>query len=680
MRHRRHLLLAVAAVLAAACAAPPHRAVAAPDDPADDLAGLSLEELMDVSIVSTARREVKLADTAAAVSVVTAEDIRRLGARSVPEALRHVPGVHVARIDAASWAVSIRGFSDRFSDKLLVMIDGRSVYTPLFSGVLWENLDLVMEDIAQIEVVRGPGAAVWGANAVNGVINIITRRAAADDPDLAGVGAGTFEHLQAAARTTGRLGDDGAVRGFVKHRRVGAAETADGDELEDDARNLHGGFRADWRGVRGGELTLQGTVSAVTARQSDVIYTGLVPPYAEVAHSDDSVTETALLAAWEQNGDDGRGRRLQMFWDATTIDYTDLDVDLTRIDLEYTARRAAGRHDLVWGADYRLADAGFGNSFSVAFFPEDQQVWNSSVFVNDDVTLAPDRWVLTLGAKLEYGSLPDEFTFQPNVRLRWTPRRDLALWASAARTARSPSIGARSTRVTLDVLPPGSLGPDSPVAWVRYLGDPDVRNERMTALEAGLRLRPRPWLSLDAAVFRNDYDRLLTSALQDPRLVPADGGPRLDVDMRMGNDLALATWGGELALDLRPAAWLRLRGAWSLLRNDYGRGDAHAEVPKIAPDGDPEHQVHAWLSLGPWRDLALDAAWRYVGTLGSYAVPAYRELTVRTAWRAGDAVTVGVAGHNLLDERHLEFRQTNLVVSKEAWIPRSVSADVTVEF
>ena len=672
-RYRSWAALAVALALATA---PTPGAVAAPDG---DFADLSLEELMDVSIVSTARREVRLADTAAAVYVVTADDIRRWGCQSVPEALRLVPGVNVARIDAASWAVSIRGFNGRFADKLLVMIDGRSVYTPLFSGVLWENLDVVMEDVEQIEVVRGPGAAVWGANAVNGVINIITRSARGTRGGLAAAAGGSFETFTGVARAGAASGDDGAVRGFAKYRAIGAARAADGADLDDSADLVHGGFRLDYDDVHDGALSLQATLNTVTALQSDVVFTGLEPPYSMISKSDDRVTELAVVGSWERQDADDDGLRLQMFWDTTEIDYVANNARVSRLDLEVTGTRARNAHSLVWGGAYRLVDAGFRNTFSLAFAPEQQQIWGMSAFVNDDITLAPDRFVLTVGAKLEYNTLGD-LAFQPNLRARWTPRHDLAVWASAARALRTPSIGSHTTRVTLDVLPPGSLAPGAPVAWVAYKGNEDVVAEDMVALEAGARLMPATWLACDVAIFNNDYDDLSSGAMQDPALAFLDGDPYLDVAVLAGNDFEARTWGGELTLDLRPVPWLRLRGAWSLLRSTSGITGAGDSVPDGQPDSAPENQLHAWLSVDATRSVSLEGAWRYVGELHDPDVPAYRELAARVAWKATPDLTVGLAGHNLLQERHLEFSQESLVVSTTAYIPRYLTADVRLEF
>ena len=677
MQKRIHVRVALTLMLALAAAPTPGARAAAAGDA--DFADLSLEELMDVSIYSTAKREVRLADTAAAVYVVTADDIRRWGCQSIPEALRLVPGVNVARIDAASWAVSIRGFNGRFADKLLVMIDGRSVYTPLFSGVFWENLDLVMEDVEQIEVVRGPGAAVWGANAVNGVINIITRSAHKPRGGLASAAGGSFETFSGVARAGAAAGNEGSVRGFAKYRTIGAAQTAAGDDLDDNADILHGGFRLDYDNIHDGAFSLQATLNTVTALQSDVVFTGLEPPYSTISKSDDRVTEMALVGSWERQDAEGDGLRLQMFWDTSEIDYVANNARISRLDLEVTGTRARGAHSLVWGGGYRLVDAGFRNTFSLSFEPDQQQNWGTSAFINDDITLAADRFVLTVGAKLEYSTLGD-VAFQPNLRARWTPHRDLALWASAARALRTPSIGSTTTRLTLDVLPPGSLAPGAPVAWVSYKGSEDVVAEDMVALEAGARLMPAPWLACDLAIFNNDYDDLSGDILQDPALAFLDGDPYLDVAVLAANGNQARTWGGELALDLRPAPWLRLRGAWSLLRGTAELTSDAGTEPVAPTDSSPEHQLHAWLSIDAARTVSLEGAWRYVGELNNPSVPAYRELAARIAWKATPDLTLGLSGHNLLNERHLEFSQESLVVSTTAYIPRYVTADVRLEF
>ena len=389
---------------------------ASDDSDPEVLSGLSIEELMDVPVVSTSKKQVRLAETTAAVYVITADDIRRFGFTSVPEALRLVPGVNVARMNSGSWAISVRGFNGWLANKLLIMIDGRSVYTPLFSGVFWENLDVVMADIERIEVVRGPGATIWGANAVNGVINIITKDASRTTGGLVTAGGGDAEQVHGVLRIGDALGDNSWIRGFVKYRQNAPVVSVSTDQTMNDEHWIAvAGFRSDILAGDDEEMSLQGTFTRSDFDQERTTWLGLEPPYSVAGKTDDRIAETQLTADWHKVLSESSDLSLQIFWDTQHIHYVGVRGIVSRFDIDFNHHFRSGQHEIVWGAGYRLVDAEVEGTFDFDFDKPYAQDFNLNAFIQDDVTLLADRLGLVVGSKLEYNTRT-EFEIQPNLR------------------------------------------------------------------------------------------------------------------------------------------------------------------------------------------------------------------------------------------------------------------------
>ncbi|NDY41838.1 TonB-dependent receptor, partial [Dissulfurirhabdus thermomarina] len=499
-RAARPLLGVVAAACLALCAWPSAGRGTAP---AGDLTAISLEDLLHAEVISAARSPRPLPDTPAAVFVLTRDDILRSGAETLPEALRAVPGLQVARIDANKWAVSARGFNGRFANKLLVLVDGRTVYTPLFSGVYWEVQDIPLDDIDRVEVVRGPGAALWGGNAVNGVINIITRRASETPGTRIALRSGT-ETSGLDMRQGGALGPTAEWRLSARYSDTGEGVNRQGDPAFDGWTILQLGGRLDWHPARAGEVTLQGDVYGGEAGQT---YRVAVPPPAFIRLQDDQVSLSGgnILCRWRTGREDGPGTVLQAYFDR--IERHDLLTGERRhtLDIDFQHRSFAGaRHDVVWGLGYRYTRDRLDDSAVVSFDPDAEDDNLLSGFIQDRITLLPDRLFLVLGAKVERNDVTD-FEFQPNARILWRPEPRAALWAAVSRAARTPSRAERTVRYDSAWLPAGALGPGTPPALVALVGNPDYDSERLTAWEAGARYAPAPMLALDAAVFLNRY-------------------------------------------------------------------------------------------------------------------------------------------------------------------------------
>jgi iron complex outermembrane receptor protein len=548
--------------------------------------------------------------------VITQDDIRRSGATSIPDALRMSPGLEVAQVDNSTWAISARGFNSTTSNKLLVLMDGRSVYTPLYSGVFWDVQDTLMQDIDRIEVIRGPAGAVWGANAVNGVINVISKDAKDTQGLLTYAGGGTEERNFAGVRYGWKIGNDAFARVYVKHLERDESVLGSGGGGADDFFMDRGGFRIDGRPATEDHLTLQGD-----------IYSGAT----EGPKTDDtSLSGGNVLGRWSHHFAQGGDVSLQAYYDNTDRDIPQTFGEVRNtfdVDLQYHVPLGK-RHDVTAGLSYRISGDDVSNSAAVAFVPDHQTEQLFSVFVQDEIQLVPERLRLTLGAKLEH----NEYTgleFQPSARLLWMIERRQALWGAVSRAVRTP------TRLERDLLI------ETPT--VSLLGNKDFDSEDVIAYELGYRTQPRKWLGLDAAAFYNDYESL--------RSLEFTGG-----DFVIDNKLHGQTYGFELGATLKPANWWVVRGAYSYLQVHLARDSDSNDTLTVASEGnDPHDQVYLRSSMDLPHHVELDVAPRYVSKLSNGDVPAYFAVDARLAWRPDDRLELAVVGRNLFDDRHPEF-------------------------
>ncbi len=616
----------------------------APQEPPRDLADMSIEDLMKIQVTSVARKEQALIDAPSAVTVLRGEDLRRTGVRSLAEAFRLVPGMQVARIDANKWAVSARGFNDRFANKLLVLIDGRVVYSPLFSGVFWEQQETMIEDIERIEVIRGPGAAIWGSNAVNGVINIATKKAKDTQGGLLVAGGGTEERAFGAARYGGKEGEDLAYRVFVKYFNRDEAYKG-----RDDWFQSRAGLRADWTPSDRDTLTVQGEYYTGESRGllTEAI---LAPPFTNTFSDLSRQAGGHLIAGWERRFDGKSRLSTQFTYDHTR--FTDDEFSETRdtaeINFQYRFQPIEG-HDVVWGAGYRLTSDRIGNGTTLAYDPDHRTHGLASVFVQDEIALVEDRLHLTLGSRFEYNEYT-RFEVQPSARLSWRPHERHALWAAASRAVRMPSRTEDEVRINFAVLPTAPLPTE-----VALFGDHGFVSEELVALEMGYRVQPADALSLDLALFYNIYDRLRTFEPATPFLEPLPAPAHFVQPLHADNKADGRTCGLEVSAAWRVTEGWTLTGAYTLFRMRLNiEDDSLDTLSEDAERQSPRNQASLRSSWDLFEKLQLDAALRYVDVVPGWDVDSFVELDARLAWKVTPDLEISLVGQNLLHGEHLE--------------------------
>lgn len=624
---------------------------------------LPLEELGKLEVAAVSRKAQKLSDTPAAVTVLSAEDIRRSGARSIPEALREVPGVNVAQIGSARWAVGVRGAQGRFANKLLVQVDGRSVYNPLFSGVFWEAEDILIEDVERIEVVRGPGASLWGANAVNGVINIVTRKAAATRGGLVSVGADSQGGVTTAVRQGVALEGIGAMRVFAKGRDLGRSETADGGRASDMAGGWLAGFRID--GEDG--WMVQGNSYHHSSRELLPLSAALDP---SGSFPVSFVFEGSNLLARRSWGMAGGDATLQAY-----VDHTDARLnaqgngktDIVDVDFQHTLA-PLGRHDLMWGLGARYGRVDFATNSPAFTFKDPLTEYRiASAFVQDEISLVPQTLMFTVGSRFEYSTLSN-FEAQPTARLMWTPTTDDSLWLNWSRAARTPSIG----ELRADLLLGAQPLPSPPGAFVVLRSQPSPnlrpRAERVDAMELGYR-RTLSNGSVEAVLFHHDYRRL--SSVTTGPLDTLSSYPVFVQPVFRSNFANACTTGLELAADINLTASWRLQGSYTVLDTQAQRYlDPASDAAGVAKEGAaPKHwaSLHALWSPGGGHEF--DLMLRQVGEVRAGKVPAYTSFDVRYGWHLARSFELRVIGQNLFDNRHLEYA-SDVIASQLSYQPR----------
>lgn len=674
------IIIPLAAALLVSAASPPAFA----SNPAD-LTDLSLEALMDIEITSVSRKPQKMANAAAAAFVINQEDIRRSGATTIPDLLRMVPGVQVARIDASKWAVSIRGFNGRFANKLLVLKDGRSIYTPLFSGVYWEQQDTPLEDIERIEVIRGPGAALWGANAVNGVINIITKQASDTKGGLVSTGGGSAEHGFGSMRYGFELAPETNMRVYANYVNRGPGQHESGSDSHDAWQTGSAGFRIDSALSSKNLLTLQGDYHSGSYDENYTLYK--LPTLGDTRYrwsqNDTSRSEGVnLLGRWQRTISDTDSLSLQFYYDHYRRDLLVLGESRDTVDFDLQHRFSPGaRQDVVWGLGYRYTQDHLTNSPFIIFPDTDKGTSLFSGFIHDEISLVPEKLALILGARLEHNDYSD-FEIQPNARLLWTPTVQHSFWASVSRAVRTPSRGDQDIQYRFRTLTPLESGAPIPMR-LEIDGATSFKSESVLAYELGYRTSPLPGISIDMALFLNEYDDLR---------VPLSGGlsaesANLVQTYLLANSMHGHTYGAELSAIWQPREWWRLQATYhylySVMYLDNGTTDQISEINRAdAASGSPRHQgsIRSGFDLGRQVELdlwlrAVDEV-RYIDTV---RIPGYLTMDARLAWKPTKAVELSLVGQNLLRKRHPEYIP-EFINTTASEIPRSVYGKVTWKF
>jgi iron complex outermembrane receptor protein len=636
------------------------------------LTELSLEQLMEIEVTSVSKQAEKLVSAPAAVFALTTDDLRRSGSPSLAESLRLVPGMQVARVGAHDWAISARGFADVFSNKLLVLRDGRSLYTPLFSGVFWDVQDTMLEDIERIEVVRGPGATLWGANAVNGVISILSKPARDTQGLLVSAAAGSDPELRGAVRFGGAVDAATHYRIYAKYTRNAPSELAGtGGKARDSAELGVAGFRFDRQFGTDGTLTLQGDAYSGRHEQVFIVPVRTLPFVASLA-GDIDVAGGNVLGRWTSRQAGGGELMAQAYFDYTNRETPVFDDTRRAFDFEVQRRfPVAGRHELTVGAGFRATDDDVKNTEFIALEPPERQMNLWSAFVQDNISIAPRRWNLVLGTKLEH----NDFTgveIQPGARLLWTPGDHHAGWASIARAVRTPSRADDDVRLRQITSFPG--------VSIDVRGNRNLVSEELVAYEAGYRFRPTEKTSVDLALFYNDYSKLRTTEI-DPASIPLVARlppppPPFVVFTQAGNKMFGETYGGELAVNAQVVPGWRVRTTYALLRAhfrfqagsiNFGSADASNRSPR--------HQATFWSQHDFGKAWQLDWRLRYVDRLPQIRVPRVIELDARIAWRPAERWEVALVGQNLFSPHHPEFVPSS-VITPATEVPRRAFLEI----
>ena len=597
--------------------------VAAPNQ--DDLSNLSIEQLANIQVRSASKREEPLSAAPAALYVIDHEQIVRSGAVTIPEMLRLAPNLQVYQQSPAHWVVTARGLNgspdaQSFSNKLLVLIDGRTIYTPLFSGVYWDLPDLISDDIERIEVISGPGATLWGANAMNGVINIITRPAGATSGVRASVRGGTVQQT-ASLRFAGQAGEKLNYRAYARWLHQDAADVPGGGSAEDGWRRLGGGFRLDWTPTTKDTVTLQGDIFG--GRED-------MP-----GDASEHISGRSLVLRWNRDMAAEQHLQAQAFYDRIKRDSRPNNgsffVDTYDVDLQHSFDIGT-RHQIVWGGGARVAHYDIDGTPSLFFVPGSRNLFLANLFAQDTFAIS-DTVSLTGGIKAEHDPYVG-FSLLPDVRLAVKPGGSTLLWAAVSHAVRSPTPFDEDVQERLGTL-------------VALSGNRDFRTEKLTAYEIGVKAQPVRQLSFSATGFYHQYN--------DLRSVELISGPAF-LNLQWGNGLKGHSYGLEAWASASPLEWWTLSAGAMLQHQDFHFKQGASGIVGTSQNGtDPEHQFTLRSSMDLGRAVTFDLDFRAVGRLKGAAVPAYAELGGRLAWAVSDHLTLSVTGANLLHDRHVEY-------------------------
>lgn len=641
-----------------------------PSEPDEELFEMNIEQLMEVDVSSVSRQEESLRSAPAAIYVITSEDIERSGARQIPELLRMVPGMHVARMDASKWAVTARGFNGRFARHLLVLVDGRSVYSPLFSGTFWEYQDTLLKDIERIEVIRGPAGTMWGANAVNAVINIITKNAADTQGHHVEAGIGTEQRAFGGYRYGGRLNDDAFYRFYIKALEHDSFGTAD------DWRTQRGGFRLDWQADATDTFTLQGDLFSTE--------TGQALQGFPIESEDVTATGANLLARWNRRLPDGNELSLQMYYDYFDREEYSIAEERHTADIDVQHQFQLGtRNDFIWGLGFRVTSDNLRDSANpprphLDISDKERTDYLYSAFLQDEITLLPDRLVLTLGSKVEHNDYSGA-ELQPSARLAYTPSKRHSFWAAASRAVRTPARLEHNTTLTTEFATGN---------FVSIVSDDSFDSEILHAYELGHRARLTDTFSLDTALFYHEYDDFqsveIAGMTQLPPPAPgSSGNPWI---AQVGNGLYGETYGVETTARWQFKPWWRLIGSYAFARVQLHVKDNVADLTSedLFEDDHPRHQANLRSLMDLGGGVQLDAWLRFVDDISTaeadHSFDEILELDLRLSWQATSALQFELVGRNLLDDRHGEYGSSVIYRTRTTETPRSVYAQLTWQY
>ncbi|AGF77309.1 outer membrane receptor for ferrienterochelin and colicins [Desulfocapsa sulfexigens DSM 10523] len=639
----------------------------------EEMLDLDLSELMEIQITSAGRKAQNLGDVAAAVYVIDQAAIHNSGATSIPEALRMAPGLQVSRMTATKWAITSRGFNGVFSNKLLVQIDGRSVYTPSYSGVYWDVQNVVLEDVERIEVIRGPGATLWGANAVNGIINIITKQSSDTQGGLVSVAAGNHETGIVSLRYGTQVNNDTYGRFYLhRHDRDSYQLLADETDAHDDSQLSSAGVRLDGDIGLQNNWTLQGDL--YQGDDSQLVF----PIWAEGTPLpltvDDQIKSDGynLLGRWQHKLSETNSWTFQAYFDVTERDETYLGQKHHTVDFDFQHHFKWTKNDIVWGLGYRNISDEFSNSYTVGIEPAEQTSELFSGFIQDEIGLFEDGIKLTLGTKVEH-NVYTGVEIQPSIRLLWKVNPGNNIWTAVSRAVRTPSRVEDGGRIVSGPLP------TPPFSMVSVYGNPELEAEEVIAYEGGYRYSPCSDFSVDMALFYNDYKNLTDYLPENP------------VSVLFVNGLEGQSYGLEISSRWKPLSWLATELSYSYINLQMtssvamNYGGSISEL--VAEGSSPEHQISLHSSMELSETLRFNFWARYVDQLAAAGLATYSTgivvddyvaLDLNFIWTPVEQLELMLVGQNLLESDHLEFVHDYFIPATE--IGQSVYAKLTWKF
>ena len=636
----------------------------------------SLEDLMTIKVTSVSKKEQTLSRAASAVFVITAADIQRSAATNIPDLLRMVPGIDVAQINANTWAISARGLNGRFSSVLLVLVDGRNVYTPTFGGVFWDVLDLPLEDIERIEVIRGPGGTIWGANAVNGVINIITRKTADTQGGMVVGSGGNLDQGSGTVQYGGALDKNTDYRIFTKYFNQNHMSSLNGSNGDDGWHLLRGGFRTDSALSSQDTLTVQGDV--YTGAEGCIIPSLPLVTSPVVQHSATTVPLSGgfLQSIWKHALSARSDTTLQISFDRYKRD-DELREERKTLDIDFQHHFAWGtRQDIVWGANYRNTDSHTKGDLAFSLSPANVNMQLFSVFVQDELTLVSDRLYLTVGTRLDHNYYTG-FQLLPSMRVAWTRSSHQMLWAAISRADRMPTELDTSSRISLG----GYNGPGGVPTLVAIVGNPHFNDEGLIAYGAGFRTTVFEHLSIDLAAYYNDYSAQETTEPAVPFFATAPAPPHLVLPLTYENLMHGEAHGFEIAANWKATARWTLSPGYAFEQIHMHLDPTSQDTVSVlsAEGSSPDHSAQLRSHLDLMHGIAWDASAYFVNRLRNGEIPAYTKVDTGLTWRWSEHLSSSVAGQNLVKDRHLEFvDNTGSVIS--TLIKRGAYAKLTWQF
>lgn len=637
---------------------------------------MDLAQLMEITITSVSKKPQSLSDAAAAVYVISQEDIRRSGVTSIPEALRMAPGIQAVQISASKWSVSSRGFAGYTSNKLLVLIDGRSVYTPAYSGTFWDMQHTMLEDIDRIEVIRGPGGTLWGANAVNGVINIITKSAKDTEGTLVKVGTGNENKLMAGARYGQKINENVSGRFYVSgNNRDSNVLEGGNDDAYDGWGDAEAGFRFDGAIGDQDEWSVHGDLYKTDGDQIVYPLWTADSAYPISDYSSNSSSGGNLVGNWLYTLDNSDRFSIKAYYDYNDREESYYEQTFNTFDIEAQYETSIGdRNSLTAGVGYRNIDGEFVSSYSVSIPDQTNELY--SAFVQDEIKLVDDLLWLTVGTKYEH----NDFTgneWQPSARLLWKPKDDHSLWASVARAVRTPSMIEDSGSITLATIANTMTDPPPEFLNMRLQGNEDYISEELVAYETGYRWQALDTLFIDLSAYYNDYDDLYGTEALDP------------LTMQFDNKYEGYGYGAELALNWQATqkTSFALTYAYQELNLELKDKAIVAVRSNVYDDGTAEHSVGLRSSTDMTEEWQVNWWFRYIGEIEGVnttdpmqpiTVPAYADLDVNIIWKPSKNLEVMLAVSHLLEDERIQY--VSELITPVTEIERSVYGKITWKF